>query len=124
MDVVEGHEDRGIDMEAKLDAAENAVLEIMRTASETMEELENVPDCNVEKLKALAAEYVHLVEEVQTNLKDNPHLIPRKEEEKERDEEINNAIFEKECITLQALIEGLQAENAGGQDTATIVDER
>lgn len=112
--------ERKRELERKLNAAEEAVLEIMRTASDTMDELENVPVCDVGRLKDLASEYVHLVEKVQMDLKDNPYLKPCEEESAEQEEEFERAVFERESATLKSLIETLRSETEGTGEVATI----
>ena len=57
MEIVgEGNEEEYI--ERQLDAAEEAVCELMKTTKSTLDELQNIPNCDHERLKSLAGEFV------------------------------------------------------------------
>jgi Zn-finger nucleic acid-binding protein len=47
-----------------LQLAESEVCEIMKTAEETMKELQNLPRCDGEKLAALSNKYMELIQSV------------------------------------------------------------
>ena len=50
--------DEEVQLDQRLDAAEEAVCEIMRATKSTLDELQNVPNCNMERLTSLAGEFV------------------------------------------------------------------
>ena len=48
----------GAQLDRQLNEAEEAICEIMRTTKSTLDELQNVPNCNMERLKSLAGNFV------------------------------------------------------------------
>ena len=50
--------DEEVELDRRLDAAEEAVCKIMQTTKNTLDELQNIPNCNMEKLTSLAGEFV------------------------------------------------------------------
>ena len=45
-------------LDRRLNEAEEAVCEIMKTTKSTLDELQNVPNCNMERLKEMAKVFV------------------------------------------------------------------
>ena len=51
-----------------LEVAEDEVCEIMKVAEETLQELQNLPQCDTDKITALSAKYMDLIKSVYLRL--------------------------------------------------------
>ena len=90
-----------------LETAEDAVCEIIRTTGDTLDELGKVPDCNPEKLKALAEEFVNLVQTVQLSLTNHLELRVNDPMALEDKETAFTNEYEKSLAEINLLIENI-----------------
>jgi hypothetical protein len=79
-----------------LQVAESEVCEIMKTAEETMKELQNLPQCDAEKLTALSNKYMELIKSVFDRVSVYSKIMDQTNENNEEiySQEKENEIFE------------------------------
>jgi|Transcript_35694 hypothetical protein len=78
-----------------LQLAESEVCEIMKTAEETMKELQNLPQCDGEKLTALSNKYMELIQSVYARVSVYSKIM---DQTNESNEEIYSQEKEKEIF--------------------------
>ena len=96
--------------DADLEAAENAVCDIIKVTGETMKELESLPSCDPEKLKMLAKEFMAHLGTVRSKLSGHSSLA--QEEESPAAEEKFHEDFSRKTGEIQELIKALEGQRA------------
>ena len=63
-----------------LEVAEDEVCEIMKVAEETLQELQNLPQCDTDKLTALSSKYMELIKSVYLRLSAHSSTMTKTDE--------------------------------------------
>ena len=63
-----------------LEGAEDEVCEIMKVAEETLQELQNLPQCDTDKLTALSSKYMELIKSVYLRLSAHSSTMTKTDE--------------------------------------------
>lgn len=66
-----------------LQIAENEVCEIMKVAEDTLQELQNLPKCDHERLTELSTKYMMLIKSVYNRISDESFILNKNREEKD-----------------------------------------
>jgi len=99
-----------ISANGNLEAAEEAVCEIIKTTAATMKELESTPNCDPVKLKNLATEFIANLGIIRSMLSGHPLLAPEKAALPEEDEEKFRDDFNRKSTELRELLDALGGE--------------